>query len=86
MSPGEISFDLNIGGYAAKVTIGGSVLSAHIGAGVELYYNSEDKSIHAVGLLHAGLGLGVKGAVDITIPVGDIVRLSKIGIKETLLK
>ncbi len=63
---GDASFGVTVFGTKIKLTYGGSLGSAHIGADLGALYNSESGDFKAKGKVHAGLGAGVKIGFEIT--------------------
>jgi len=63
---GDASFGVTVFGTKIKLTYGGSLGSAHIGADLGVLYNSESGDFKAKGKVHVGLGAGVKFGFEIT--------------------
>jgi len=66
---GEYSGGFSIGGFSMQGTVGGSLVSAHIGINMGTNYNSSNGTFNINFQENIGLGIGEKGAVNISIPV-----------------
>lgn len=66
---GEYSGGFSIGGISMQGTVGGSLVSAHIGINMGTHYNSSNGTFNINFQENVGLGIGEKGAINISIPV-----------------
>jgi hypothetical protein len=66
---GEYGGSSSILGATFKTTVGGSVLSAHIGGHAHLIYDNNKGTLEFTGLEHVGLGLGEKVTISGSIPI-----------------
>ncbi len=57
------------GGISMQGTVGGSLVSAHIGINMGTHYNSSNGTFNINFQENVGLGIGEKGAINISIPV-----------------
>ena len=62
---GDVGGGLTVLGFTFKGAAGGSVGSAHIGAGLGGLYNSNTGEANFKGKAHIGLGLGIKLAFEV---------------------
>ncbi|OUD23965.1 RHS repeat-associated core domain-containing protein, partial [Flavobacterium psychrophilum] len=66
---GEYSGGFSVGGFSMQGTVGGSLVSAHIGINMGTNYNSSNGTFNINFQENIGLGIGEKGAVNISIPI-----------------
>lgn len=69
MAEGEFSGTTSLFGATLTATVGGSVVSAHIGGHAHIIYNDRTGAIEFTGLEHIGLGVGEKVGLSGSIPV-----------------
>ncbi len=66
---GEYSGGFSIGGISMQGTVGGSLGSAHIGINMGTHYNASNGTFNINFQENVGLGIGEKGAINISIPI-----------------
>lgn len=66
---GEYTGGFSIGGFSMQGTVGGSLVSAHIGINMGTNYNSSNGTFNINFQENVGLGIGEKAGFNITIPI-----------------
>ena len=66
---GEYSGGFSLGGFSMQGTVGGSLVSAHIGINMGTNYNSSNGTFNINFQENLGFGIGEKGAFNISIPI-----------------
>lgn len=70
VAQGEVEGNLDLGIIKfKKILVGGSFASAHIGLNSGVYVDDIKKELNINLMAHGGLGLGLKGGIQVAIPL-----------------